>query len=242
MPQEQALEKAVDTLISGYKNKITGFGISEFLETGVDPFRFTVNVSIWGLKAAIRKEIEHQIEMTLENLVGDFHENYLGNTRHIPTNTKWKMIPEGNMPGIDIANYEQKIYLQIKSKHNSMNSSSSKKLAQELGELAETIPDATVGCVWVVATQRKKAIGENLISEVGVCYKGNKVYEIITGEEGELNKVLEALLVLIPNKIGETNFDDLLDTAAERVSTALIQLAAASNKTPIQVVTSKSID
>ena len=242
MPQTQALEKAVDTLVSGYKNKITGFGIAEFLETGVDPFRFTVNVSMWGLKQAIRKEIEHKIEMTLENLVGDFHENYLGNVKHIPSNTSWKLIPEGKILGIDIVNEEQKFYLQIKSKHNSMNSSSSKKLAQELKELAEQKQGATVGCVWVVATQRKKAIGENLISEVGVCYKGNKVYEVITGEKDELNKVLEELLVLIPKKIAGIDFDKLLDSASERVSTALVKLAETSKRTPIQVVTSKSID
>ena len=94
----------------------------------------------------------------------------------------------------------------------------------------------------MVATQRKKAIGENLISEVGVCYKGNKVYEVITGEKDELNKVLEELLVLIPKKIAGIDFDKLLDSASERVSTALVKLAETSKRTPIQVVTSKSID
>ena len=242
MPQKKALGKAVDVLLAGYKSKITGFGINEFLETGVDPFRFTTNVSIWGLKSAIRKEIEHKIEMTLENLVGDFHENYLGNVFHVPTNTRWVMIPEGDIPGIDIANHESKIYLQIKSKHNSMNSSSSKKLAQELGDLAEKLPEATVGCAWVVATQKRKAIGENTIAEVGVCYKGNKVYEYITGEKDELNKVLEELLVQIPNKTRGTNFDELLNAAAERVTTSLVQLAEKSKKSPIEVVTSRSID
>lgn len=242
MPQKKALEKAVDALISGYKNKITNFGIEEFLDTGVDPFRFTANVSIWGLQQAIRKEIEHKIEMTLENLVGDFHENYLGNATHIPTNTKWEKIPEGLIPGIDIANRESKIYLQIKSKHNSMNSSSSKKLAQELGELTEEIQGATVGCGWVVATQKRKAIGENAIAEVGVCYKGKMVYEVVTGEKDELTKVLDELLIQIPKKTRGINFDELLDKAAENVVKSLTKMATKAKKTPIEFVTSRSID
>ncbi len=179
MAQEQVLQQALEKLINGYRSKIDGFSVEDFLKTGVDPFRFTVNVSIWGLKLAVRKEIEHKVEMALENLVGDFHENYLGNATHNPSNSQWEKIPEGEIPGIDIANKDRKIYLQIKSKHNSMNSSSAAKLAQELKETSDLYPGAVVGCIWVVATQRRKAIGENKISGVASCYKGNKSYEAI---------------------------------------------------------------
>ena len=201
MVQKIVLQKALEKLINGYKSKIDGFSIDDFLKTGVDPFRFTVNVSIWGLKEAVRKEIEHKIEMALENLVGDFHEDYLGNANHNPSNSKWGKVAEGSIPGIDIANRSEKIYLQIKSKHNSMNSSSAARLAQELEETSDMYPDAIVGCIWIVATQGRKAIGENKISEVATCYKGNKSYELVTGEPDELDSVLLESLVLIPKVI-----------------------------------------
>ena len=131
MPQESVLESAVTTLLSGYRDKITGFDADGFLKTGVDPFRFKVNVGLYGLRRSVRKEIEHKVEMTLENLVGGFHENYLGNCEHVPTGTSWEIVPTGEIAGVDIRNRERQHYLQIKSKHNSMNSSSSARLAQK---------------------------------------------------------------------------------------------------------------
>lgn len=242
MSQKRVLDEAVEKLIYGYKNKIEGFGIDDFLKTGVDPFRFTVNVSIWGLKESIRKEIEHKVEMALENLIGDFHENYLGNVTHSPSQTKWKKIQEGAIPGIDIVNENLKVYLQIKSKHNSMNSSSAKRLAQELKEVSNQNPNVTVGCSWVVATQQRKAIGENIVAEVAACYKGNKSYKVVTGEENELDNVLAELLNIIPEKIKAINFEELLDSAALRVANSLEEMAKASGKTAINIVTEKSIN
>ena len=256
MAQEEVLKKALKILINGYRSKIDGFSVDDFLKTGVDPFRFSVNVSIWGLKLAVRKEIEHKIEMALENLIGDFHENYLGNATHNPSKTNWEKIPEGQIPGIDIANKNQKIYLQIKSKHNSMNSSSAAKLAQELRETSGLYPDAIVGCIWIVATQTRKAIGENIISEVAACYKGNKSYEFVTGEEEELNSVLLSSLRIIPKiledidlgtyedekgKEVKKDFAKLLDEAADKVSNSLEVMAKKDNKSPINIVTDKSI-
>ncbi len=257
MVQKVVLKAALENLISGYRNKIDGFDIKDFLKTGVDPFRFTVNVSIWGLQQAIRKEIEHKVEMALENLIGDFHEDYLGNSIHVPTNTRWEKVSEGSIPGIDIANKQREVYLQIKSKHNSMNSSSSKKLSEELQQTLEIHPESEVGCIWVVATQNRKAIGESIIAQVANCYKGNQAYEVVTGEQGELKNVLTEILSIIPpivNKIdfghyetetGETlkkDFSVVLDESANRVAESLKEMAAEAGKSPIEIVTDKSID
>lgn len=257
MVQKVVLQAALENLISGYKNKIDGFDIDDFLKTGVDPFRFTANVSIWGLSQAIRKEIEHKVEMALENLIGDFHEDYLGNSMHIPTNSKWEKVPEGSIPGIDIVNEQRKVYLQIKSKHNSMNSSSSKKLAEELKETLEIHPGSEVGCIWVVATQGRKAIGENAIAEVASCYKGDQSYAAVTGEQDELKKVLTETLSMIPKIIGKIDFgcyktesgviikkdfSDVLNDSATRVAESLMQMATEAGKSPIEIVTDKSID
>jgi hypothetical protein len=257
MVQKVVLQAALTKLISGYRNKIDGFNIDDFLKTGVDPFRFTTNVSIWGLQNAIRKEIEHKVEMALENLIGDFHEDYLGNCVHVSTNTKWEKVPEGSIPGIDIANRQQEVYLQIKSKHNSMNSSSSKKLAEELEETLEIHPNSEVGCIWVVATQNRKAIGENTISEVATCYKGKQAYAKVTGVQDELKDVLTETLSIIPQilskidfgeykgETGETlkkDFSFVLDESAIRVADSLNEMAKDTGKSPIEIVTDKSIN
>lgn len=257
MVQKVVLQAALENLINGYRNKIDGFNIDDFLKTGVDPFRFTVNVSIWGLHLAIRKEIEHKVEMALENLIGDFHEDYLGKCLHLHTNSQWEKVPEGSIPGIDIANKEQGIYLQIKSKHNSMNSSSAKRLADELKETQKIYPEGEVGCIWVVATQNRKAIGENTISPVASCYKGKQAYTKVTGEPEELSETLKETLVIIPKIVSSIDFGEyetetgekvkkdfsfVLDESAKRVADSLKLMAEEAGKSPIEIVTDKSIN
>lgn len=257
MSQEPALQEALTKLIDGYKNKIEGFNYEEFMKTGVDPFRFTVNVSIWGLENAVKKEIEHKVEMTLENLVGDFHEDYLGSTTHLPTGTQWKKIPEGSIPGIDIANDELQAHYQIKSKHNSMNSSSAKKLAEELIETSKQYPESDVGCLWVVAKQERRAIGENVIAEESSCYKGKQSYKAVTGVSDELDSTLATMLESAPKVLSSIEFktlDDakaqnihdafkaILENATNRVIKDLKDRANEEGITEIQLVTKQSIN
>ena len=70
--QKKQLKKAAGQLVKDYEEKIRTFSTKDFLKTDVDPFRFSFNVEIWGLKRAVRREIEHKLEMALEDLFGDF--------------------------------------------------------------------------------------------------------------------------------------------------------------------------
>ena len=182
------------------------------------------------------------MEMALENLVGDFHENYLGNTTHMPSKTKWRKVPNGEIPGIDIANEKQNIYLQIKSKHNSMNSSSSGRLAEELATVALGKPNATVGCAWVVATSNRKAIGENRIAEVANVYKGKAAYGVVTGAQNELDTVMADLPRLIAQELKTEDIPGMLKSAVRRITDQLEKKAKSEGKTVIQFLMDKSID
>jgi len=244
MPQEFALKRALEILINSYKSKIETFTDSNFLRTGVDPFRFAVNTTIFDLKKAIRKEIEHKCEMALENAIGDFHENYLGNCIHLPTRSKWIKVPNGTIRGIDIKNEHLKVYLQIKSKHNSMNSSSSSKLAQELKAIIADDAKKVVGCAWVIAWQNKSCIGEKAIAPFGKVLKGKKAYEFVTGNPNEMDEVIESL----PNEIfalleeQKIDFNHLLDNSAERVALSLSKKAKSLNSTVNRLLYEQSVN
>jgi len=84
----------------------------------------------------------------LEDPFGDFHEDYLANARHTSSNTKWKKMPEGTVKGMHACMTNEKYgwNLQIKSKYNSMNSSSAKKLAEQLEKMSEKRPEGIFGC------------------------------------------------------------------------------------------------
>lgn len=244
MPQERALKKAIKKLLLGYKEKITGFSANDFLKTGVDPFRFSINVSLYDLKKSIRKEIEHKLEMALENLVGAFHEDYLGNCTNIPSDAKWEKVPEGQISGVDLKNENLRCYLQVKSKHNSMNSSSSTRLAQQLRNLSDSIPGAIVGCAWIIAWQDKKCIGENKIDEVGIVLKGKNTYKYITGNENEMDEVVSDLPTVIEDLCNEfdINFEGLLDTGTDRVLSELENLAYRHDCTVTEYMYKRSVD
>jgi len=227
--QREAFRKAIDELISSYTRLIRTFSCEDFLKSSIDPFRFSFNAEIWGLKQAVRKEIEHKIEMKLEDLFGDFHENYLGNATHIPTGTRWAKIPSGRIPGIDIANQNLRRYIQIKSKFNSMNSSSAKRLARELGELKKKRPDCSVGCGWVVAGPRRKAIGESYIDEVGDVYKGKLLYSYVTGNQKEMDELVKDFPAIINEIKEDFNFEELLDNATNRIISELERRAKRRN-------------
>jgi len=80
MAQKRPLRKAVKTLFSNFTEYLKNYSIKDFLKSGVDPFRFKFNVAILGSEEeAVKKEVKHKLEMKLENMFGDFHENYLSN-------------------------------------------------------------------------------------------------------------------------------------------------------------------
>lgn len=235
MPQRDVLRNAARDMVRKFIRAVDEFSLDEFLKSGVDPFRFSFNIAILGIEKATEKEIEHKLAMKLENMVGEFHENYLGNVEHKPTTSKWEKVPQGTIPGVDIRNRTLKAFFQLKSKHNSMNSSSSKKLGDELKALNKQNPDATVGCGWVIASEKRGCIGESYID--GKKLKGRKLFAYITGEENELDELIAAFPEMIrevfpeiikeksPEMIREEakdiDYNELLNKASTRIYQAL---------------------
>jgi len=241
MVQKTVLEEAVNHLLRGYRDKIRGYSVNDFLKSDVDPFRFGFNVELWGLEPAIRKEIEHKIEMSLEDLFGDFHENYLGNVKHMPSDTKWRILPRGTVKGVDIFNRKNDWSLQIKSKHNSMNSSSSKKLAEQLKKLAEMRPEGVFGCGWVIAGSKRRCIGESEIANVAKVYKGKELYHFVTGNLNDMNEVLEEFPRILKDAKKEMDFGGLIKQATERVLNELEKRAKARNLTIVRYLYEEAV-
>lgn len=236
------LKEATIKLLNAYEQKIKTFSESDFLKSDIDPFRFGFNTQIWGIKAAIKKEIEHKIEMALEDLFGDFHENYLGNATHEPSQTKWEKIPNGKMSGVDIANKKKRWYLQIKSKHNSMNSSSAKRLAQELEEQSKKNPRSKIGAGWVIAKPNRKCIGEKEIAAVCDIYKGRELFKFVTGNPKEMDKVVTVFPKVVKEAIQGRDLEGLIDDAAKRVLDSLTKLAEEQKSTIVEYLYKKAIE
>jgi len=227
MPQRDVLRDASKKLLHKFVKTVSSFTLDDFLKANVDPFRFSFNISLLGITKATQLEIEHKLAMKLENMIGDFHEDYLGNVVHIPSSHRWEKVPNGTIPGIDIENRGLNSFLQIKSKHNSMNSSSSKRLAQELKELQARKPAAYVGCGWVIASSSRRCIGERYIADVAKVLKGRELYAYVTGNEIEMDELITEFPKLLSEESDSMGLDCsvLLREATIKIHTALEEKA-----------------
>lgn len=111
---EQIYEHVKNTVLQ-YKTIID---LSEFNKNFVDPIKLTFDSKVYGktFEEIIESECIRQIDKANTNHIGYFHQNlfkYAGNGWYVPKT------------GFDVVNEERKIYVEMKNKHNTMNSSSS---------------------------------------------------------------------------------------------------------------------
>jgi ribosomal protein L29 len=110
-----------------YKNKIDIFKL-----------RFDKEFNDLSEEELIKFEISRQIDKSVNNAIGTFHENILGGI---------KGFEKGNLSGFDIKAEDNSLFADVKNKHNTMNSSSAESLFQKLSRYADDYKNAT--CYWV---------------------------------------------------------------------------------------------
>lgn len=107
----------VKETVEAYRREIT---LSEFNENIIDPIKLTFDAKVYGktISQAISDECFRQIDKSNTNKIGYFHQNifrYAGNGWSVPA------------VGFDVENKELHVYVEMKNKHNTMNSASSQK-------------------------------------------------------------------------------------------------------------------
>ncbi len=103
--------------IESYRREIT---LKDFNESIVDPIKLTFDSKVYGktIEQSIADECFRQIDKSNGNKIGYFHQNifkYAGNGWTVPDE------------GFDVENHKLHIYVEMKNKHNTMNSASSQK-------------------------------------------------------------------------------------------------------------------
>ena len=93
----------------------------------IDPVKLTFDAAIYqksfdnpALEHVLENEVLRQMDKSNTNHIGYFHQNIF---RYIGKNDGW-IVPEH---GFDVENHARKIFVEMKNKHNTMNSSSSAK-------------------------------------------------------------------------------------------------------------------
>lgn len=172
--------------------------LKEFNQNLVDPIKLTFDSKVYGknIEEIIDSESIRQMDKTNSNNIGYFQQNifkYIYNKHTQKTN--WS-VPD---KGFDIISDVDKIYVEMKNKHNTMNSSSSQKTYTRMSSKINNMPEATCMLVEVIAKNSQnipwqisldgESISHNNIRRVSI----DKFYEIVTGEKEAFLQLVEAL-------------------------------------------------
>lgn len=182
----------------------TVINLDEFNKNLVDPIKLTFDAKVYGktFNSIIESECIRQIDKANTNHIGYFHQNlfnYAGNGWYVPTK------------GFDVVNEEKKIFVEMKNKHNTMNSSSSQNTYMKMQKQLLNDPGSTCMLVEAIAKRSQNIVwkatlnGEKYEHERIRRVSMDKFYEIVFGDKYAFMKLCKALPTILNDVIEETH-------------------------------------
>jgi hypothetical protein len=168
IPDEHFLY-CVANLHSAYLKAKKNLTKKSFYSNKVDSIKLTFDAKFNSIdeETLIQAEILRQIDKSINNSIGTFHEQILGGIKGFEI---------GKLSGFDIKATDDTLFADIKNKHNTMNSSSAEALFQKLSRYADTYKKSK--CYWVQILA-KNSFCELWRGEInGKEYSHSRVYKI----------------------------------------------------------------
>ena len=192
----------------------------KFYKNKIDTIKLTFDAKFNDLdeETLIKTEINRQIDKSINNSIGTFHEEILGGI------TGFEI---GNLSGFDIKATDNTLFADIKNKHNTMNSSSAESLFQKLAKYADTYKQAK--CYWLQVLA-KNSFNEKWYGEINGkeyshsrVYKisGDQFYKLLSGKENALFELYQILPQAISDYLSKhKNKKTQNNSALEEISTS----------------------
>ncbi len=182
----------IDNLYNSYLKAKANVSKAKFYKNKIDTIKLTFDAKFNGLdeKTLIKTEINRQIDKSINNSIGTFHEEILGGIDGFEV---------GSLSGFDIKATDNTLFADIKNKHNTMNSSSAESLFQKLAKYADTYKQSK--CYWVQILA-KNSFNEKWFGEInGKEYShsrvfkisGDQFYKLLTGNDNALFELYQVL-------------------------------------------------
>lgn len=179
----------VQETVKKYRFKVD---LAEFNKNLIDPIKLTFDAKVYHKTAlqVIEHEVVRQVDKSNTNHIGYFHQNifrYIGEGWDVPEQ------------GYDIVNTQRAYFVEMKNKHNTMNSSSSQKTLMRMQNTLLSNAAATCFLVEVIATQsqnipwRVSLDGESVLNEKIRRISIDKFYELVTGNAVAFKQLCEVL-------------------------------------------------
>ena len=225
-------ENHVKNTIKSYSKTLEAIDLKKFNVNIVDPIKMTFDKHVFKktFKQIIEDEISRQRDKSNNNAIGYFHQNifkYFNNCE----------VPKEGWDVIFTKNDGTKIYVEMKNKHNTMNSSSSQKTYIQMQNQIMKYPNDQCFLVEAIAPKsrdipwgcsvNKQHLEDNRIRRVSM----DKFYNIVTGEKNAFYQMCMQLPITIEKVIAESdNLSVQGDTVIKELSALDIDMQLALYK------------
>lgn len=189
---DEHLLKCISNLHQSYVKAKNDISRDKFYLNKIDTIKLTFDSKFNEIKQEdlIDSEILRQIDKSINNFIGTFHEEILGGISGYEV---------GKLSGFDIKAKDDSLFADIKNKHNTMNSSSAESLFQKLARYADGYKKAN--CYWVQILAKNSfntkwtAIINNKEYSHSRVFKisGDQFYALLTKESDALSQLYKVL-------------------------------------------------
>lgn len=198
------LKEHIKNTISTYEKTLDGINLDKFNSNIVDPVKMVFDSKVYrkDFEEVIKDELVRQRDKTNSNAIGYFHQNMFKYIKNCE-------VPKEGFDVIFTKDNGNKIYVEMKNKHNTMNSSSSQKTYMRMLNkiakdskaecfLVEAIAKSSQNIIWKVSVD-----GERMEDERIRRVSMDKFYALVTGDKEGFYKICMELPKLIDEIIDE---------------------------------------
>ena len=183
-----------------YNNKVDPFSAA------FDSIRQKMSIEEWFEQEKVR-----QIQKSMQNAVGDFHQAVLG---HVDG---WSDLKVGGIA--DLRNNERKIVAEVKNKFNTTKGNHKKVIYDDLEVLISTLGNDYTGYYVEIIPSTKKPYDKPFVPSDNVTKQrrpenehirvidGKSFYALVTGEEDALRKLYNVLPTVISDVLQNKSFE-----------------------------------
>ena len=220
---EQDLFSAISHVYEKYNRALKAKNLKSFNRNVIDPFMlvFDVTLNDKDIEEWLFEESVRQLQKTLNNAVGEFHQIILGSCEG------WVDLETGDSTGLDLKKEDSTVFAEIKNKFNTMNSRSEKIAFNQLEQIVSDYPNSTAYLVQIIKkpgesydvfweyTKSKKPLIKNTNPRIRKI-SGDKFYEKVTGKPDALKE----LYSILPRAIQD--FSKQSDVESELIEDQLV--------------------
>lgn len=235
---EDDFKEHVRKTILQYGKKLQPYTLKEFNSNLIDPVKMVFDKAVYGKtwEEIISAEIYRQRDKASTNDIGYFHQRmfaYIDRCTVPPNGTLggWDVIvdmPDGYE--VSAGNTVHKIYVELKNKHNTMNSASAGKTYIKMQNQLLQDDDCACFLVEVIAKQRQDIPWATTVDGRKVSHRNirrvsiDSFYYIVTGKEDAFFRICMALPKTVEEVLADktiasvpkdTVIEEMLRTAEE---------------------------